>query len=347
MNTCRTYMLLCFLVLSLLSMGACKGSAVKRAEKRETQPNKRPAELSWEEGQPALIVDAATQTRLGLATLSLTPSFMRPQMTTPAVVLSPQDLPSSRSGYIAALAQLQKSRVEAEVAGREYARLKILFEENQNISEKSLQTAEGTSKARDADVHAAEQQLSLQESTVRQEWGGVVANWIVEDAQELQHVLDQHAVLVQMTLPADLSLGAPKSISLEVPGGTRMQADLVSPLPKVDPRIQGRSFLYLGPAHSGLAPGVNLLAHLSTGSPVSGVIVPSSAVVWSEGKAWVYQQTASDRFLRRVVATDTQLEKGFFIASGLTHGDKVVTQGAQALLSEEALLRGGGPSDVD
>jgi hypothetical protein len=42
-------------------------------------------------------------------------------------------------------AQLQKSRVEADVGNTEYARLKTLFEQNQNISEKSLQSAGGHS----------------------------------------------------------------------------------------------------------------------------------------------------------------------------------------------------------
>jgi hypothetical protein len=175
----------------------------------------------------------------------------------------------------------------------------------------------------------------------------VVAKWAVESSPELQHVFDQREVLVQMTMPPDATFRAPNTTSLELPSATRTEASLVSTFPRVDPRIQGRSFLYLAPAHSGLTPGVNLLAHLSVGSPMKGLIVPTSAVVWSEGKAWVYQQTAHDHFTRCSVSTDVPVERGFFVAQGFSSGDKVVTQGAQALLSEEMLVHGQGTGETD
>jgi hypothetical protein len=172
---------------------------------------------------------------------------------------------------------------------------------------------------------------------------------VVKGSPELRRILDQSEVLVQMTMLPGLTYEAPKTISLEILGGTRTQASLVSTFPRVDPRIQGRSFLYVAHARPGLTPGVNLLAHLSIGNPMKGQIVPTSAVVWSEGKAWVYQQTAADRFARRAVPTDIPLERGFFVAEGFSPGDKLVVQGAQALLSEELLLhgQGGGETDVD
>jgi hypothetical protein len=314
---------------------------------RRAQENKGPAQISVENGQTVLTLDSPTQSRLGLEVVTLTSTVTRAQITSPAVVLSTQDLTASRNTYFAAQAQLQKSRIEGGVASKEYARLKSLFEENKNVSEKSLQSAEGTLQANESDVRAGEQQLNLQESIVRQEWGSVVAKWTVEGSPELQLIFDQREVLVQMTLPADAVLGPPKSISLEIPGGARTEASFVSPFPRVDPRIQGKSFLYVAPAHAGLSPGVNLLARLSSGKQMQGVIVPTSAVVWSEGKAWVYQQTAPDRFARRAVLTDTTVEKGFFLTAGLSPGDKVVTQGAQALLSEELLLHGQGGGETD
>jgi hypothetical protein len=172
---------------------------------------------------------------------------------------------------------------------------------------------------------------------------------MVKGSPELRRILDQSEVLVQMTMLSGAAYGAPKTISLEIFGGTRTQATLISIFPHVDPRIQGRSFLYVAHARPGLTPGVNLLAHLSVGNPMKGLIVPTSAVVWSEGKAWVYQQTAADRFARRAVPTDMPLERGFFVAEGFSPGDKLVVQGAQALLSEELLLhgQGGGETDVD
>ncbi len=336
-------------LLTLTFLAACQGRFDKDDADRQPKARKGPAQISVENGQTVLTLDTPTQSRLGLEVATLTATLTRAQVTLPAVVLSVQDLATFRNTYVSTQAQLQKSRIEAGVARKEYTRLKSLFEENQNISEKSLQSAEGTLQANEADVHAGRQQLNLQESVLRQEWGSVVAKWAVESSPELQRVFDQREVLVQMTMLSGATFGAPKIISLEMPGGTRTEASLVSTFPRVDPRIQGTSFLYVAPAHLGLTPGVNLLAHLLVGSQMKGLIVLTSAVVWSEGKAWAYKQTASDHFTRRAVSTNAPVEKGFFVTQGLSAGDRVVTQGAQALLSEELLLhgQGGGETDVD
>jgi len=333
-------------LLALTFLGACQNRFDKDDTKRQAQPKKGPAQISFENGQAVLTLDTPTQNRLGLEVATLSAALTHAQVTLPAVVLSIQDLTTFRNGYVAAQAQLQKSRVEADVARKEYTRLKTLFEQDQNISEKSLQSAEGTLQANEADVRAGEQQLDLQGSVIRQEWGSVVAKWAVESSPDLQRIFDQREVLVQLTMPSDATFVAPKTISLEIPGATRTEGSLVSTFPRVDPRIQGRSFLYVAPAHLGLTPGVNLLAHLSVGSQIKGLIVPTAAVVWSEGKAWAYQQTA-ERFTRRAVATDIPVEEGFLVTQGLSAGDRVVTQGAQALLSEEMLLHGQGGGDTD
>jgi hypothetical protein len=334
-------------ILTLAFLTACQGRSVGDQADQQSEAKKGPAQISVEDGQTVLTLDPPTQSRLGLEVASLAATLTRAQVTLPAVVLPVQDLATFRNSYLATQAQVQKSKVEADVARREYARLKTLFDQNQNISEKSLQSIEGTLQANEADVRAGEQQLSLQNSVVRQEWGSVVAKWAVEDAPELQRIFDQRELLVQMTMPSDAKFGAPKTISLEILGATRMEASLVSTFPRIDPRIQGKSFLYVVPAHSGLAPGINLLAHLSIGSQLKGLIVPTSSVVWSEGKAWVYQQTSADHFSRRAVATDTPVEKGFFVKDGFSQGDRVVIQGVQSLLSEETLLNGQGGGDSD
>jgi hypothetical protein len=334
-------------LLTLTFLAACQGRFDKDDAGRKGQAKKGPAQVSVENGQTVLTLDAPTQDRLGLEVTILTATLTRAQVTLPALVLSIQDLTTFRNGYVTMQAQLQKSRVEADVARKEYTRLKSLFEQNQNISEKSLQSAEGTLQANEADVQAGEEQLNLQESVLRQEWGSVVAKWAVESSPELQRVFDQREALVQMTMPSGTTFGAPKTISLEILRGTRTEASLVSSFPRVDPRIQGTSFLYIAPAHLGLTPGVNLLAHLSVGSQMKGLIVPTSAVVWSEGKAWAYQQIASDRFTRRSMSTDAPVERGFFVTQGFSPGDRVVTQGAQALLSEEMLLHGQGGGESD
>lgn len=336
-----------FLMVALL--GACNERVDEHDEVRPAQANNSPASISVENGQTVLTLDSPTQSRLGLEIATLAQIVTRRQMTLPATVLSTEDLATARNGYLVAQAQVQKSRIEARVANQEYARLRTLFEENQNISQRSLQAAQGTAQANEADVNASEQQVNLQASMVRQAWGSVVAMWVSTSSPELQSIFNQRELLVQVTMPSTSTLAPPKGLWIEISGSERTEATFVSPLPRVDPRIQGKSFLYLVHARSGLAPGANVLADFSIGKEMRGVIVPASGVVWSEGRAWVYQKTAPGRFTRRAVATDTPVEKGFFVATGLSPNDKIVTQGAQTLLSEELLVhaQGGEESDDD
>ncbi len=169
-------------LLLLTLLGACQNRLDKDDEVHHPQAKNGPAQISVENGETVLALDTATQSRLGLQVATLTATVTRAEFTCPAVVLPIQDLTTFRNTYIAAQTQLQKSRVELDVAGNEYARLKALFGQEHNISEKSLQSAEGALKTSEADERAGEQQLNLQESIVRHEWGGVASKWAMEDS---------------------------------------------------------------------------------------------------------------------------------------------------------------------
>jgi len=296
-----------------------------------------------------LTMDEAAQKRMGIEVGGLTGGSNRATADVPATVLSVQDLGSFRNSYVAALSQIEKNHVDTEVARKQYTRAKSLFDSDQNISAKVLESADGNLRTLETEGHAAEQQLQLQGAMVEQQWGSAVAKWAIDGSPELDRILGMRDVLIQVTLPFDQNYPAPKTILVEVPGRARAKATLISAFPRVDPRIQGRSFLYSAPAQPDFTPGVNLVSHLSVGESMRGVVVPSSAVVWSEGKAWAYLQTGARQFSRRQVPTETPVDAGYFVTAGFSAGNKVVTRGAQSLLSEEALLEGygGGGGDSD
>jgi hypothetical protein len=328
-------------------LSGCRNRAAKNDAHPETQSKPSAAQITVENGQTFITLDAPTQSRLGFTVATLASTVTQAQAAFPVVVVSVQELATYRNTYVAAQAQLQKARIQAGVEGKEYARRQALFAESQNVSEKSLQASEAALQSDEADVHTAEQQLDLQASSLRQEWGGAVTQWATEDSAQFQRILDRSAALVEMTMPAGTTFAPPRTISLELPGGSRTQATFVSAYPKVDPRIQGRSFLYLVSGQPECVPGLSLVAHLSVGSPLKGVVVPASAVIWSEGKAWVYTQVSPERFSRSPISTDLPVEGGFFAGQGFSAGDKIVTVGAQALLSEEMLLHSQGGGDAD
>jgi multidrug efflux system membrane fusion protein len=350
----RTIGSICIFIVTLLTLtflGACQNRLDKDDEEkpasRANPATPPPAQISFENGQAILTLDQRTQKRMGIEVATLTATVTHAQAAVPAVVLSVQDLATFRNGYITIMSQIEKDRVDIDVARKEYDRAKLLFDSDHNISEKTLQSTEGSLRSLETVERGAQQQLNLQGSVAEQQWGSVVAKWAVGGSPELERVLGMREILIQVTLPFDQSYNAPKTISVEIPGRARTRAALISTFPRVDPRIQGRNFLYTAPAQPDFTPGVNLLAQLDVGNQVRGVLIPVSAVVWSEGKSWVYLQTAPNQFSRREVATEIPVDNGYVVSAGFSAEGKVVTRGAQSLLSEESVLQGygGGQSD--
>jgi hypothetical protein len=304
-------------------------------EDDEEEAIQAPSRVSIQNGQTTLTFNAATQARAGIAVASLQAVISRKQVTAPAIVLSPLELVTARASYVVAAANSEKLRVSRDVAQQESDRLQTLYQDQQNASQKDVQAAQGVLRSDQASVQAAEQELALQEAAVRQNWGEGIAKWVAGDTPALDRVLAQQDFLVQVTLPAGAASAPPRTVSLSIPGSNDARGELISRFPRVDPRMQSVSFLYLTASHSGLAPGLNLTAHVGVGRARGGVLIPQSAVVWWQGNAWVYQQTAPGRFVRRLVSSDTPLPNGLFASSGFSAGEQIVIRGAQLLLSEE------------
>ncbi len=95
------------------------------------------------------------------------------------------------------------------------------------------------------------------------------------------------------------------------------------------------SYFYTARAQTGFLQGMNVRSYLSHGPLFNGVLVPASAIVWQKGKAWVYLQKDSERFVRREISTETPVEDGVFVREGLSMEDRVAVKGAQILLSIE------------
>lgn len=306
------------------------------AEEREREGAVRPpSPVSVQDGQTVITLQPDVQARLGLGIASLGTSSHRAEQRVPAFVLAVQDLADLRNGYIAAEAKLEKARANLWVSQKEYDRLKGLYHDNQNASAKAYEAAEGTLHSDEAEARAAEQDVGIQQNVVRQHWGPIVAEWVVGNSGSLSRALEQRDFLVQITVPAGSSSTVPHSVVLELPGGSTRSATLVSPFPRVDPRIQGTSYLFAAPATPGMAPDLNLVARLPQGEVRKGVVVPESAAVWWQGRAWVYRKTGTSAFVRQEFPVDSPAKGGWFVASGLSPGNKVVIRGAESLLSTE------------
>ena len=105
----------------------------------------------------------------------------------------------------------------------------------------------------------------------------------------------------------------------------------------VDSRTLGQGYLFsvtgLG---SLLRPGAAITAYLQIeGKPAAGIVIPESALVRSAGKIWAYHQVADDQFTRVEIVPERSTSRGVLVTRGVSAGDRIVTVGAQVLLSEE------------
>jgi len=109
------------------------------------------------------------------------------------------------------------------------------------------------------------------------------------------------------------------------------------------------SFLVLVQPPKGTWPvGIAVQGRLErAGAEESGYRVPSEAVVYAAGAAWIYQQAGAGTFVRRPISTDLpDGEDGWIVPErAIVQSQPVVVAGAQALLAQETLQSMGGAEE--
>jgi hypothetical protein len=313
---------LALLLLPLLegcSKPESKAEGVAAAEKA---PEGATAVRGTNDG-PGVTLDAATQKAADIETTAVEKMELSPETIAYARVLDPSTLGT-------AISDVTSARATSEASQAELKRLETLAGQN-NVSDRVLQAGKATAAHDQAQSDAASLRLVSA-------WGAAIA-----DRKDLpsfiKSLASQESVLVQLNLMAETSLAeTPKRVRIASVGQTNtLEGEVLGPAPAVDPVMQGRAFLVLAPNNSlHLSPGMAVTAYLSQpGEPKQGVNLPAKAVIRHNGSAWVYVQNGETNFERKPVMLDRQVEQGWFVPSGLKPGDKVVTEGAQLLLSHE------------
>lgn len=255
-----------------------------------------------------------------------------------------------------AQADVEAAQANVDASRAEYERLKGL-NVNKNVSDRAVQEAEARLKGDQARLDAARKNVAQFEAAAKAQAGGAgpVAlttrggevvevfahpNEAVESGQQVLRVARYDSMLARVDLPAGESADPNISFARIVPVGhedREVRGERVSLASTVDPRTLGQGYLFrvtgLG---SILRPGAAVTAYLQArGKPVSGIVIPQSAVIRAAGKTWVYRQTADDQFSRVEVNPNRTAARGLLVTRGASAGDRIVTVGAQVLLSEE------------
>lgn len=289
--------------------------------------------LATNQGQDVVKVDPDAQRRSGVETTVVSMASARQPVRAFAAVLDVARLTDLRNSVVGAQVQVTAAAAKLATSKAALARAQALYRDSQNVSLAVLQAAQATEAADQAALAGAQAQAATFRATAGQEFGpalGDLRSGLVAD------LVQRRRVLLQITAPPDATIArAPASVTIRTDAGRAVEARLVSPAARTDPKIQGASFYYVAPAASGLLPGMNLLALLPGPQARTGAVVPPSAVVYWQGGTWAYQRVDQDAFRRIPVATDTPAAQGGYILQGLAPGAQLVTRGAQLLLSEE------------
>lgn len=316
--------------------GYMEGRNERVIEAERESPVKAPLRVSTVGGEPTITLDAATRQDSGIETVQLQSGERAPEVQAYGTVLDLQTLTELSNSYTTTKAQLQTAQAKLNASRMAFERAQRLYQDQQNVSAAQVQATESAFRVDEANVAAAEAQLQNLASSAAQQWGQVLGRALADRSPMFLRLLQRQDVLVQVTLPPGETLSEPpKGAVAQVGNAMRANMQYLSLAPRTDVRIQGISFLYIAPAASGLLPGMNVEVILPAGKAAAGTLIPASAVVWSDGKAWAYFRTGEQTFARRTIATDMRALDGGYIVTGLPNNTEVVAQGSQLLLSEE------------
>jgi hypothetical protein len=158
------------------------------------------------------------------------------------------------------------------------------------------------------------------------------------DSPALRTLASGDTKLVRITFPLGSVNGdTPASVRMahinEATTGRGWSSTTLWPAP-ADSSIPGRSFFTLLKG-SDAGEGERLFVWAPVGTSESGVVVPASAAVISDGKFWCYVEHKPNVFTRVELDTSAPVADGYFVKDGVAPGDKVVTMAAGQLLARE------------
>ncbi len=301
-----------------------------------------PSLIQNEQGVNVVILPLKVQQNSGITISKLEPSQHKGSITSYGTVASINSLIDLRLRYQAAKAETSVTRASAANNNAEYQRLKALNADDKNVSDRAVTAAEAAIKGDQARVLASESAANNIQDAMRQQWGDVLTKLAIQGVAN-KPLLADNEVFIQILLPFNAPEPKPNShLLISVANSANNKAIVavfVSRAPNIDTALQGKTYFYRA-SDSALRVGMRVQTSLLDAKTSSdklnkGVIVPNAAVVWYGGKAWVYVQQGSNRFVRKPIVTDTEVDNGWFNQGTLKPTDAIVTSGAQLLLSEE------------
>ncbi|MDR3408614.1 MAG: hypothetical protein P4L68_08955 [Methylovirgula sp.] len=299
----------------------------------DNNPNP-PVRLTIRNGVPTLTLTTEEQENAGIIAARLEPAPPKDDIHGFATVLDPAGLVDLSNQYRDAEAQVAVARARLAASQAVYQRAQILHKDQQNVSTAQLQSAESTYDVDTDTLAAVQTHATAVIANARQAWGEAIATALARGDSAIADLIERRAFLVRVTLPPGAIITTPPATASALYGPSDVRLTYVSLATTTDPKLQGMSYLYRTPAQS-LLPGLTLDVALPAKSAQRGSIVPDSAVVWLEGRAWIYIRTQPTIFIRQQIDLSRSAPRNGYIVGGLAPDARVVIHGTQMLLSEE------------
>jgi len=292
-------------------------------------------------------LEKEVQETLGLKIIKLKSSLRKNENASFATRINLSPLIQQRSDYFTQLADVEISQLKLKQTQAEVQRLTKLAN-NQAVSSRKLLTQKNQLAIYSAELKAAKNKLNSLSSQFTAQWGTTLNNWFLSDNnQHFQQLNKFKKQIYVLYLPSNL-LTAPETIFIHS-NNQRTQAkkaQLIANVPDFGNAQQaGNAFFYLAEQTNPLSKRVNAWVPLSA-EPENGIIIPQSALVWHLGQSFVYLQLDDENFNRIKINHKVRVDSHhYFIQHALQTNDRLVSLGAQTLLSEE--FRGQIPAEDD
>jgi len=227
-------------------------------------------------------------------------------------------------------ARIDEAAAKGAASAAEEKRIADLHGASGIASDQSLEQARAAAATDRASLEAARaDRRALRASAVRR-WGSF-AETVLDHRERSESVLSGRDALVELVVRPGLE--PPERVRFSGPDSRSHEGVRLAAAPRVDPELQQGIVLYRV-ARSDLPAGLRLTATIPADDTEAGVVVPREAIVWSRGSAWVFVEVGEGRYERRRVDGTRQVDDGYF-ETALSPGDRVVTRGAQQLLSQQ------------
>ena len=284
--------------------------------------------------------------RAGIVTQTTQLTTRQTEIVAYGQVLNSEPLLALRNRYLMAQAQhLAKGVLVAQLAKTAQRQAQLY---TQGISsQRALQERQAQFQEQQVLLGGEALQVQAIEQEALLVWGSVVTAWLTSPhSKPLQDLLTGEAHLLQINLPSHAPLNGQQRIAVAASSerAHALPAQFIAISPQNLNGQQGTGYFLLVKSRA-LQAGMAVTAWL--GNPQllqTGVMIPSSALVWSAGQALVYIQSGNT-FTGRVIGHYTPTTEGYFISQDVQGGEQLVVTGAQQLLSEQ--LRKQIPDDDD